>query len=95
MIRKRPPLYLGGRSLSALWNFIQGYSLALRDYNLENANQVLPRQFHGWVTHRLQCRDTGSVRDMILATTNHDEASALEKFFELYDEFRSGDRSEP
>jgi hypothetical protein len=95
VIRKRPPLYLGRHSLSALWNFIQGYNLALRDHDLDNADHVLPRQFHNWARRRLQGRDnSGSVRDMILASTNQDEASALDMFFELYDEFRSGDRPE-
>ena len=40
VIRKRPPLYLGSPSRSALWNFIQGYNLALRDHNLEKRSTM-------------------------------------------------------
>ena len=93
-IRKRPVLYLGGESITALWHFILGYSLAELDYKIEEKNQksILPLGFgfmHEYVCCRLGIRNNKSWCNNILDSCGGDEKAALHKFFEYYDDFSS------
>jgi hypothetical protein len=88
-IRPRPELYLGERSVSALWHFLAGYHLGLRG-NAQVSVELSPRakEFHDWVAYRLHfLESTTGWRQMILKRTN-DEAAGLNYFFELFDEYR-------
>lgn len=94
-IRKRPVLYLGGESITALWHFISGYDLAELDHKIEkNQKSILPLSFgfmHEYVFCRLGIRNTKSWCNNILDSCNGDEKAALHKFFEYYDEFSSAE----
>jgi len=83
-------MYLGTRSLSALWHFQHGYKCALKAYSLESEEHLgPPHEFVDWVAYRLHFSD--SVRgwkNMILDRTR-DESLALDRFYELLDEFEN------
>ena len=87
VIREKPPLYIGERSLSALYFFLQGYVTGLRFYDIE-APYPLPADFHDWVAYRLHFfESTSGYRNMILKRVPN-ESAALDRFFELIDEHR-------
>jgi hypothetical protein len=87
LIRRRPELYLGERSLSALWHLIDGYQIGfVAAGGSIKPDQALPDDFHDWVAYRLHFKEsTSGWRNMILNKEN-DEAKALSRFFELYDD---------
>ncbi len=93
-IRKRPGLFLGSCSITVLWMFLQGYSMALYDMKAEESLkklQPLPFSlFNSFAANR--CIKPGSQSGMgwhtiILNQCEGDEKKALDTFFELYDEF--------
>jgi hypothetical protein len=59
VIREKPALYLGDRSLSALWYYLQGYWMALSVYDMRTA-YPLPPDFHDWVAYRLHFYESTS-----------------------------------
>ncbi len=88
VIRDRPALYLGERSLSALWHYLLGYRMAMSVYDVR-ADFSLPADFHEWVAYRLHFYEsTSGYRNMILKRTP-DESVALDHFFELLDDHRT------
>jgi|tagenome__1003787_1003787.scaffolds.fasta_scaffold20225121_1 hypothetical protein len=88
VIREKPALYLGERSLSALWYYLQGYWMALSVYDLRTA-YPLPPDFHDWVAYRLHFYEsTSGYRNMILKRVP-EESAALDRFFELLDEHKN------
>ena len=86
-IRKRPGLYIGERSLSALRNAIVGYELALGVHEIDHdATLRLPDDFNDWVAYRLQYKEsTSGWKNMILSVCQ-DELAAFNRFFQLLDE---------
>jgi hypothetical protein len=87
-IRERPAMYMGERSLSALWHYLHGYIEALRFHDIVTRD-VLPPDFHDWVAYRLHFYEsTSGYRNMILKRVP-DEAAALDRFFELLDDHRA------
>jgi hypothetical protein len=87
-IRECPGIYIGTGRLTALYNTIIGYELALYEYGkLNETTFVLSHKFHDWVAYRLHYTSTTrGWRDMILESCNQDEDAAFERFFELLDE---------
>ncbi|MGL4555210.1 MAG: hypothetical protein ACRC33_28925 [Gemmataceae bacterium] len=87
-LRKRPGMFLGECSLTALWHFINGYHFALTRHAIRDEGDplTLPRDFHDWVAYRLRfTSSTSGWRDMILSRSGSEE-SALNRFFTLLDE---------
>ena|SRR5689334_6106384 len=88
-MRPRPELYLGERSASALWHFLQGYYIGLGGNSPKSAMSPMSKEFHDWVAYRLHfLESTMGWRGMILKHSK-DEPAALDRFFELFDEFRA------
>ena len=88
VIRERPTLYLGERSLSALWHYLQGFWMALSIHDIRT-EYILPPDFHDWVAYRLHFfESTSGYRNMILKRVPN-ESTALDRFFELVDEHRN------
>jgi len=87
-IRKRPPMYLGTLSLTRFGAFVQGYRHALFCHSIKSDHSLdIPREIHDWVAYRLHFYEsTRSYVQMILERTG-DEASALQRFFQLLDEY--------
>jgi hypothetical protein len=87
-IRQRPAMFIGGHSLTKLRAFLDGYFTAKRELRIEIASP-LPNDFHEWVAYRLHfLESTLGYANMILKRTP-DEAQALKRFFELFDEAQS------
>jgi hypothetical protein len=86
-IRKRPGLYLGECSVSALYHTIGGYNLALGLHGIENDTSLrLPNDFNDWVAYRLHYKEsTSGWKNMILGISQN-EAAAFSRFFELLDQ---------
>ncbi len=85
VIRMRPALWLGKRSLSALWHFLAGWGTALLMYDIKAARQ-LPDDFHDWVAYRLHFRESTAGYTAMILKRVPDESAALDRFFELLDE---------
>src|SRR4051794_31569707 len=90
-IRKRPAMYLGEYSLSALSHFISGYCFALDTHAILRSSDpvALPRDFHDWTAYRLHFKEsTSGCRNTIL---NHvgSEIDAFDRFFTLLDEYNA------
>jgi hypothetical protein len=86
-IRKRPAMYLGECSLSALYHTIGGYELALGVHGIQtDASLRLPEDFSDWVAYRLHYKEsTSGWKNMILGVSGN-EGTAFNRFFELLDE---------
>lgn len=90
-IRKWPGLYLGGKSITALSHFLNGYQIAERDLAVGRNGEIFPLSFqfmHDYTTYRLKNPHSAmGWCDQILRSCDGDEETALWKFFELYDGF--------
>jgi hypothetical protein len=87
VIRERPAMYLGQRSLSALSSYLQGYRMALSVYDIQSP--TLPPDVHDWVAYRLHFYEsTSGYRNLILKRVP-EESAALDRFFELLDEHKN------
>lgn len=90
-IRRRPGMFLGSNSITALWHFLDGYQAAEREYALCRREELFPlpfRYFHEYTGYRLQGSSVMGWRLLILNACNGEEETALQKFFDFYDEFR-------
>src|SRR6185436_20378216 len=86
-IRKRPGMYLGECSLSALYHTIGGYALALGRHGIENDTTLrLPDDFNDWVAYRLHFKESTSGWKRMILGASEDEATAFTQFFELLDQ---------
>jgi len=91
-IRKRPAMYLGESSITALWHYIHGWEAASGHFGYCKADfekpPEVPRYFADWVGYRLHLDSnySGFWHKAILSRIK-DEHLALVRFFELYDEF--------
>jgi len=88
VIRERPAMWLGTRSLTALRHFLAGWGAALLFYDVKAEDQ-LPRDFHDWVAYRLGFRESTSGWQSMILKDVPDESKALDRFFELLDEHRN------
>jgi hypothetical protein len=87
-IRDRPPLFLGEHTITGLLHFLHGYQQAIYEHGIE-APPLLPRDFNDWAIYRLRFGiRTLSFREMILSQVP-DEKAALDRFWELLDEYRA------
>ena len=89
-IRKKPGLYLGECSITALYHAITGYNWALGTHHIENDDTLrLPEDFHEWVAYRLHFYEsTSGWKNMLLKICENEEA-AFQRFFELLDEHQT------
>ncbi len=92
-IKQRPSLYLGRRSISHLQVFLDGYTLARRELGVPLTEQE--REFEGfqeWIEQRFNQNSTQSW-DRIILFYSEDERDALERFFDLFEEFLNPDEN--
>jgi phosphoribosylanthranilate isomerase len=91
MIHCRPQMYLGEKSLSKLWVFLEGFSTALY---LSNANfdkgKYDTEEFREWMGEKVGYGYPNSIDCMthILRKLNNDEEKAFDLFFALLEEFK-------
>jgi hypothetical protein len=90
-IRKRPAMYLGEYSLSALSHFISGYCFALDIHAIRRSSDpnALPRDFHDWVAYRLHFKESTSGWCSMILTCAGSEKDAFDRFFSLLDEYHA------
>lgn len=92
MIRERPSMYLGSKSITALRSFLDGYSYGLREMGYKERYEMFPLNFGFMHEYTAQLYgfygSTAGWRNHILWNNGGDEEKALFKFFELFDEFK-------
>ncbi|WP_293067302.1 hypothetical protein [Okeania sp. SIO2B3] len=86
-IRKRPALYLGKPSIDHLQVFLDGYTFARRELGVPlSQEEEYFEKFQEWIESKYNLPDTQSWMKIILFYSA-DERDALERFFDLFEEF--------
>ena len=92
-IKKAPSMYLGRHSIICLQAFLSGYSVAKYELGEQPTKQDCDfRLFPEWIGKRFNV-PTGLSWANIILFYSEDESKALDKFFELLDEFINRDTS--
>lgn len=92
-IKQRPSLYLGQRSLNHLQVFLDGYTFARRQLGVPLTEEEEEfESFQEWVEERFNQRDTQSWVKIILFYSE-DESDALDRFFGLFEDFLTSNKS--
>jgi len=83
--RKRPGMWVGSERISDFWFFLNGFSFAEKEYN------YFMRDFSVWISNHYGVSGNASLgwHHPIMHEENLAEETALVRFFELYDKFRS------
>ena len=89
-IRQRPAMFCGEHTLSALNHFFAGYGFALDSHGIETSSDPLDirRGFHEWVAYRLHFKESTSGWCNMIQQSTNSETEAIDRFFQLLDEFR-------
>ena len=84
-IRKRPAMYLGHASLTALYNFYVGYQTAcgLHQIQDDRLGLEIPTDFNDWVAYRTHFRESTSGWCNMIVSTSELEEKALHRFFSV------------
>lgn len=86
-IKKAPSMYLGRHSIICLQAFLSGYSVAKYELGEQSTKQDSDfMQFSEWIRKRFNLQTSQSWANVILFYSE-DESKALDKFFELLNEF--------
>jgi hypothetical protein len=87
-IRQRPGMYLGSKSLTALYHFLGGYQLACSLHRIKDERLGLknPYDFHDWVAYRTHFRESTLGWCRMIVATSRSEEEAFDRFFELLKE---------
>ncbi|MFH6944459.1 hypothetical protein [Flavobacterium sp. FlaQc-50] len=89
LIRERPELYIGNKTLTTLCDNINGYNLC---YTLNSADENLTphwQEFHDFVALQLNYSEsTSGYKNMILESNDFDETESLKVFYQLLDLFK-------
>lgn len=92
-IKKRPGMYLGTSSITRLDMVLRGYTLARREVGLEPTDEEIEFEgFQSWLTKKYEIKSNQSWSKIILFYSI-DEQEALEKFFELFEEYQNQNKS--
>ena len=89
-IRRRPGMFLGSNSITALRHYLDGFQAAEREYAICR-KELFPLPFwcmHEYAHYCLKGSSGMGWNTLILNACDGVEEAALQKFFELYDEFR-------
>ena len=88
-IRHRPGMYLGQPSVSNLFMFLVGYEIARSEFGTEltEGEQAFHEEFQPWLQQKLNTSSVASWAKLIMLNCP-DEATGLNYFFELLDEFQ-------
>ncbi|HCN77458.1 MAG TPA: hypothetical protein DIT13_09735 [Verrucomicrobiales bacterium] len=89
LIQQRPEMFLGRPSISALWNFLNGWCLACTKHGLADEALSLPADFHEWVAYRLRFHESTTGWCRMILERALDEAEGLKMFFQLKDDHRT------
>ncbi|MUG96511.1 hypothetical protein F7734_30905 [Scytonema sp. UIC 10036] len=90
-IKKRPSMYLGKPAISNLRSCLAGYILARRELGISQTEQEKKfTEFQEWIQKKFNISSSQSW-DKVILFYSEDERTALERFFELFEEFVSPD----
>ncbi|MHC5734700.1 hypothetical protein [Nostoc sp.] len=92
-IKKRPGMFLGANSITRLDMLLRGYSLARREVGVPPTEPE--REFEGfqsWVKEKYGI-NSGQSWSKIILFYSVDEHEALQKFFELFEEYLNKNKS--
>lgn len=92
-VKKRPGMYLGTNSVTKLDMVLRGYSLARREVDVPPTESE--REFEGfqsWVQDKYGIK-TGQSWSKIILFYSIDDYEALQRFFELFEEYQSRNKS--
>ncbi|MEQ9553021.1 MAG: hypothetical protein RIM23_25805 [Coleofasciculus sp. G3-WIS-01] len=86
-IQKRPSMYLGKPHISNLRSCLAGYNLARRELGIpQTKHEQEFVEFKNWIKKKFNI-STGQSWDNIILFYSEDERTALNNFFELFQEF--------
>lgn len=90
-MRAKPAMWLGSRSLQELFVWLAGYRTALLDARQElHLGEPSFDHFHRFVQKKLGfAESTSGWANMICDGVRDDDGPALQRFYELFDEFRA------
>jgi hypothetical protein len=88
-MRERPVLWLGETSLTALWDFVNGYQFALSQHGIDEFLDPPFHEFHVFCAGYFQGASAAGWCRIILADNYGQEEQALRQFFSLFDQFRA------
>jgi hypothetical protein len=89
LIRPRPAIYLGRCSLQALRSFLDGCFHMALEHGIECSGQPDFSGLHDWVARRFGwSASTAGWCNIIIQECGGDDGKALERFFELVEEYR-------
>ncbi|MCC5646878.1 hypothetical protein LC607_28975 [Nostoc sp. CHAB 5824] len=92
-IKKRPGMFLGANSITRLDMLLRGYSLARREVRVPQTEPE--REFEGfqsWIEEKYGI-NSGQSWSKIILFYSVDEPEALQKFFELFEEYLNRNKS--
>ncbi|KYC36236.1 hypothetical protein WA1_41655 [Scytonema hofmannii PCC 7110] len=92
-MNKRPGMFLGTASITKIDMYLRGYALARREVSLAPTEQE--REFEGfqsWLRERYEMESNQSWAKIILFDSLN-EREALERFFELFEEYLNRNKS--
>ncbi len=86
-IQKRPAMYLGQPSITNFQSFLAGYLFARHQLGKPDTEQEKHfAKFEPWIQQKFKITSSQSW-DKIILFFSQDEHQALERFFELFNEF--------
>lgn len=92
-IKKRPAMYLGTSSITRLDMLLRGFHLARREVGIPPTQQEREfESFQSWIEEKYGIK-SGQSWSKIILFYSIDEQDALDKFFELFEEFLNRDKS--
>jgi Trp operon repressor len=92
-IKKRPAMYLGRHSIFSLQAYLDGYYYARRELGVPLTKQESEfQEFLKWIRERFKV-ETGQLWASILLFHSADERSAVDRFFNLFEEFLNREKS--
>jgi hypothetical protein len=84
-IYKKPALFLGEKSVTALYAFIQGDRYAISVARMTGREIPALQQVEDRIKHQFGYPDICDARQILLLHSGFDEAAAFEKFYEFLD----------
>jgi hypothetical protein len=91
LIRQRPAMYIGCKSILQLRAFLCGYQFAAETHDIPDQSEPEFGKFHDWVARKFGWYEsTAGWANIILQETGNDEEASVDHFYTLIDQFRSG-----
>ena len=91
LIQKRPGMFIGSNSITALFHYLNGYHAAELENGIYRKGAFFPLPFkymHEYTGYRLKEHNNAGWCYQILNSCNGAEDIALQKFFEFYNDFK-------